>query len=351
MFGKEKTAAALFSIFNSSFSSVFANASEPILIDSANHFSKEKALYSKQMSDLKSDYEYENEVFESLEFSLLDLEAAINKGPQPNEPQFSLENIKKEEEEEKMLQVNAQVDDDRFDGKSSTSDTIGLEATPTIAAAVEQQFHSEAAVNTPILEAGVKKVAIPKTTAAASKRVKNKRISQIIADTTTTIPETSTVSSTPEDDDDEEEAETSTGLSQSEAVLDDSTNQRIERILGFLRDVEEDDTRKNHTSVATSHQNYPHLHQQQQTNSNNPTPSDLYSTPYSPSSTSKSVRITHIISLALTLSNNLAAVFDGVKAKIMGQQLELEEKTQTLSLLKKEIKKIKDINKEQSIQL
>ncbi|KAJ3070702.1 Centrosomal protein of 131 kDa [Quaeritorhiza haematococci] len=49
-------------------------------------------------------------------------------------------------------------------------------------------------------------------------------------------------------------------------------------------------------------------------------------------------------------SLNTAAVFDGVKAKMMGQQLEIEEKTQTLNLLKKELKKLKEANKDQAAQ-
>lgn len=40
------------------------------------------------------------------------------------------------------------------------------------------------------------------------------------------------------------------------------------------------------------------------------------------------------------------AVFDGVKAKIMGQQLEIEEKSRTLTLLKKELKRAKEACKE-----
>jgi hypothetical protein len=36
--------------------------------------------------------------------------------------------------------------------------------------------------------------------------------------------------------------------------------------------------------------------------------------------------------------------------KIMSQQVELEEKTRTVSLLKKEVKRLKDEMKEQSLQ-
>ncbi|KAL2916768.1 hypothetical protein HK105_203547 [Polyrhizophydium stewartii] len=44
------------------------------------------------------------------------------------------------------------------------------------------------------------------------------------------------------------------------------------------------------------------------------------------------------------------AVFDGVKAKIMGQQMEIEEKTRAIDLLKAELKKIKDALKDQAAQ-
>lgn len=50
-------------------------------------------------------------------------------------------------------------------------------------------------------------------------------------------------------------------------------------------------------------------------------------------------------------SKTLAAVFDGVKAKIMGQQMEIEEKTRTLGVLKKELKKLKENLREQALEL
>jgi uncharacterized coiled-coil protein SlyX len=41
------------------------------------------------------------------------------------------------------------------------------------------------------------------------------------------------------------------------------------------------------------------------------------------------------------------SVFESVKAKIVAQQLEIEEKTRTLTLLKRELKRLKEINHEQ----
>ncbi|KAI9103264.1 hypothetical protein DFS34DRAFT_360586 [Phlyctochytrium arcticum] len=44
------------------------------------------------------------------------------------------------------------------------------------------------------------------------------------------------------------------------------------------------------------------------------------------------------------------AVFDGVKAKIIGQQMEIDDKTRTLTLLKSELKKCKDSLKEHALE-
>jgi len=43
-------------------------------------------------------------------------------------------------------------------------------------------------------------------------------------------------------------------------------------------------------------------------------------------------------------------VFDGVKSKIITQQMEIEEKTRSLDFLKKELKKLKDALKDQTAQ-
>ncbi|KAJ3001828.1 Centrosomal protein of 131 kDa, partial [Thoreauomyces humboldtii] len=43
-------------------------------------------------------------------------------------------------------------------------------------------------------------------------------------------------------------------------------------------------------------------------------------------------------------------VFDGVKAKIMGQQMEIDDKTRTLGVLKRELKKAKDAIREQALE-
>ncbi|KAJ3054350.1 Centrosomal protein of 131 kDa [Rhizophlyctis rosea] len=115
--------------------------------------------------------------------------------------------------------------------------------------------------------------------------------------------------------------ETATHDSRSTNATEDPTAERVDRILGFLKTVEEDDAK----SVATI-----------QTN-----PGAMWGL--------KSM------SLAAQADNskpgpNTSAVFDGVKAKIMGQQLEIEEKTRTLALLKKEVKKLKEFIEEQAMQ-
>ncbi|KAI8826716.1 uncharacterized protein EV422DRAFT_7596 [Fimicolochytrium jonesii] len=101
---------------------------------------------------------------------------------------------------------------------------------------------------------------------------------------------------------------------------DDPTSRRVDRILDFLKGVEEDDSK----SAAE-------LHAKQ---------SDFESILGGSNSTS---------GLKSQMGNS-AAVFDGVKAKIIGQQMELDEKTRTLSMLKKELKKLKDNMREQTLE-
>ncbi|ORX48635.1 hypothetical protein BCR36DRAFT_584197 [Piromyces finnis] len=48
--------------------------------------------------------------------------------------------------------------------------------------------------------------------------------------------------------------------------------------------------------------------------------------------------------------DNTVEVFDGVKSKIITQQMEIEEKTRSLDFLKKELKKLKDTLKDQTVQ-
>ncbi|KAJ3299847.1 Centrosomal protein of 131 kDa [Borealophlyctis nickersoniae] len=105
---------------------------------------------------------------------------------------------------------------------------------------------------------------------------------------------------------------------------DDPTAQRIDRILDYLKHVEDDDAK----SAATM-----------RGGASTTVMGDFAKDSYAPLSTSGTIT-----------GPNTTAVFDGVKAKIMGQQLEIEEKSRTLALLKKELKKLKEANKEQAIQ-
>ena len=93
------------------------------------------------------------------------------------------------------------------------------------------------------------------------------------------------------------------------SVIDDTANKRVDRILDFLKQVEEDDivkTAETHNTLGAG-----------------------------------------IIDITNRSSPASVPTFDSVKAKIMGQQMEIEEKARTLAALKKELKKFKDLNKEQ----
>ncbi|KAJ3397510.1 Centrosomal protein of 131 kDa [Lobulomyces angularis] len=115
----------------------------------------------------------------------------------------------------------------------------------------------------------------------------------------------------------EENLEADSNYSQS-LIQEEQTNERIERILGFLKNVEDDDQKKKSKLVI----------EKNATSIN----ADAFTEPYKAS------------------SFGTAAVFDGVKAKIIGQQLELEEKTQTILAFKTEIKRLKEENKENANQ-
>ncbi|KAI9138124.1 hypothetical protein BKA69DRAFT_819130 [Paraphysoderma sedebokerense] len=110
-------------------------------------------------------------------------------------------------------------------------------------------------------------------------------------------------------------------LSSTSDRVDDATEKRIDRILEYLRSVEEGVGLN--TVIPDPNLPCPQLHHQ------NVTPP-----PGQPRFD----------------SNSSATVFDGVKAKIIGQQLEIEEKSRTLSLMKTELKKLKELNKEQANQ-
>ncbi|KAJ3128545.1 Centrosomal protein of 131 kDa, partial [Nowakowskiella sp. JEL0407] len=92
----------------------------------------------------------------------------------------------------------------------------------------------------------------------------------------------------------------------------DETSRRVDRILDFLKNVEDDDAK---------------------------------------SSVSGGVKVSIGSESIKSFSNSPdTTVFDGVKAKIMGQQLEIEEKSRIISLLKEELKKARDFNNEQGLQ-
>ncbi|TPX42150.1 hypothetical protein SeMB42_g05266 [Synchytrium endobioticum] len=111
--------------------------------------------------------------------------------------------------------------------------------------------------------------------------------------------------------DDEASPEPSVTELATATITDDAANKRVDRILDFLKRVEEED------AVRTTQPSAPGLVSAEVTSK--PPPAS-------------------------------AAVFDSVKAKIMGQQLEIEEKSRTLAALKKELKKLKDLNKDQLAQ-
>ncbi|KAI9017173.1 hypothetical protein BC832DRAFT_10359 [Gaertneriomyces semiglobifer] len=108
----------------------------------------------------------------------------------------------------------------------------------------------------------------------------------------------------------------------------DPTAKRVDRILEFLKGVEEDDAKS-----AASMRDMGSVG----------SPAGVTLTPefamqgnYLPSTAS------------LPSSGSTTAVFDGVKAKIIGQQLEIEEKTRTVEMFKKEVKRLKENLKDQA---
>ena len=108
------------------------------------------------------------------------------------------------------------------------------------------------------------------------------------------------------------------------ATNDTAATESVDRILNFLKTVEEE------TREATR---IPHSTKQ------NPV-----------AMMAELLKETNQSQLKNPSPETTTAVFDGVKAKIMGQQVEIEEKSRTLDLLKKELKKVKELNKEQSLQ-
>ncbi|KND04993.1 uncharacterized protein SPPG_00676, partial [Spizellomyces punctatus DAOM BR117] len=107
------------------------------------------------------------------------------------------------------------------------------------------------------------------------------------------------------------------------AIDDDTTAHRVDRILDFLKEVEEDDAKSAASIKAGS-----------------AAIGGLLGT----------VSGTSNVGTTEPIIGSTTAVFDGVKAKIMGQQMEIEEKGRTLGMLKKELKKVKESLHDQALE-
>nr|KAJ3421398.1 Centrosomal protein of 131 kDa [Polyrhizophydium stewartii] len=111
---------------------------------------------------------------------------------------------------------------------------------------------------------------------------------------------------------------------------DVAATKRVDRILEFLKQVEDEDRLVARAPAAPQ-----------------PNPVAMMAELLKEPST---VAATKIAPETTNNARGAAAVFDGVKAKIMGQQMEIEEKTRAIDLLKAELKKIKDALKDQAAQ-
>ena len=148
--------------------------------------------------------------------------------------------------------------------------------------------------------------------------------------------------------------------SRSTNATEDPTAERVDRILGFLKTVEEDDAK----SVATIKTNPGAMWSLECMRSGSLRLSlhwgSILMLQFKAAHRSKQIVREQVqipvgvrafyFNCQLFKVFPLGAVFDGVKAKIMGQQLEIEEKTRTLALLKKEVKKLKEFIEEQAMQ-
>ncbi|KAJ3178994.1 Centrosomal protein of 131 kDa [Geranomyces variabilis] len=101
----------------------------------------------------------------------------------------------------------------------------------------------------------------------------------------------------------------------------DATARRVDRILDFLKGVEEDDVKSAKNIQARHH-----------------------------SGDSIAAAGSAAVTDAKSGSTVGIAVFDGVKAKIMGQQMEIDEKARTLGVLKGELRRVKESLREQALE-
>ncbi|KAJ3158667.1 Centrosomal protein of 131 kDa [Geranomyces michiganensis] len=107
----------------------------------------------------------------------------------------------------------------------------------------------------------------------------------------------------------------------------DATARRVDRILDFLKGVEEDDV-KNVKNIQARHGGGDGT----------------------AAGSTHAAATTTTAGDAKTGSSAGIAVFDGVKAKIMGQQMEIDEKARTLGVLKSELKRVKESLREQAVE-
>ena len=126
----------------------------------------------------------------------------------------------------------------------------------------------------------------------------------------------------------------------SDQTGEDATNKRIDRILDYLQTVEDEDV-ISVSSAAISTRSV----------------LDTYVSTNHPRIIKQVLLPNNLLRMSFRSMdvNNLGnaphsgSVFDGVRTKLVSQQLELEEKTRTLNLLKKELKRLKECNKEQQM--
>ncbi|KAJ8328206.1 hypothetical protein QVD99_000724 [Batrachochytrium dendrobatidis] len=119
--------------------------------------------------------------------------------------------------------------------------------------------------------------------------------------------------------------QSSVSLKSNSTINDSVVSKQVDRILGLLKDVDMEDNEhdKRYTDSTLSVTN---------------TIESMSEFLKNPS---------HITAAAKGPAEQTAAVFDGVKAKILGQQMEIEEKSRMVDLLKTELKKTRDTTVEQ----
>eukprot|EP00833_Pecoramyces_ruminatium_P006921 jgi/Orpsp1_1/1180953/evm.model.c7180000075223.1 len=128
-------------------------------------------------------------------------------------------------------------------------------------------------------------------------------------------------------------------------MVSDQTSKRIDRILEYLKSVGNNsfeminDTMTDKASVKSD---FDLLDSVSKCNGSSSVSGTVINSKFSDTAS--------IYSLYKEKKDNTVEVFDGVKSKIITQQMEIEEKTRSLDFLKKELKKLKDALKDQTTQ-